>query len=166
MTLLDAPSFDAARDRRIRIALFGSVGLLVVLFIASWFASGMPVDWPWNWWAHFRGRMTVNHFLNAVEQNDLEKAYSIWLHDPEWKQHSNQYLAYSFDRFEKDWSPSSPGNDYGAIKSHKMVAARISGNVLIVGSLINGMKSQALFLTYDPKTHTLGFSPVELYLGP
>jgi hypothetical protein len=41
------------------------------------------------------------------------------------------------------------------------------GNVLLVGVLINGRKSKALFLDYDPQTHTLNFSPpdVELYLG-
>jgi hypothetical protein len=27
-------------------------------------------------------------------------------------------------------------------------------------------KSKPLFLAYDPKTKTLSFSPVELYLGP
>ncbi len=46
------------------------------------------------------------------------------------------------------------------------MAARISGNVLILGIPINGLKSKALFLNYDPRMHTLGFSPVELYLGP
>jgi hypothetical protein len=166
MTLLDAPAFDAARARRNQTILFGAAGLFVVLFIVSWFVAGRPVDWPWNWWTHYRGRTTVNKFLDAVEQNDLSKAYGIWFHDPDWRQHPNKYGAYSFDRFEQDWSPTSSGNDYGAIRSHKIEAARISGNVLIVGSSINGLKSKALFLDYDPQMHTLGFSPVELYLGP
>ncbi len=166
MTLLDAPVFDAARDRRNQTILYGAVGLFVVLFIASWFASGMPVDFPWRWWTHFRGRMTVNHFLSAVEQNDLSKAYGVWVHDPGWQQHPGNFGVYPFDRFEKDWSPTSSGNDYGEIKSHKIVAARMSGNVLLMGITINGLKSKALFLDYDPKLHTLGFSPVELYLGP
>ena len=75
MTLLDAPVFDEARYRRNRSILYSGVGLFVVLFIGGWLVSGMPVDWPWNWWTHFRGRMTINHFLKAVEQNDLHKAY-------------------------------------------------------------------------------------------
>jgi len=37
MTLLDAPVFDAARDRRNQALLYGAAGLFVVLFIASWF---------------------------------------------------------------------------------------------------------------------------------
>ena len=35
-----------------------------------------------------------------------------------------------------------------------------------MGIRINNLKGSALFLDYDPATHTLGFSPVELYLGP
>ena len=72
----------------------------------------------------------------------------------------------TFNRFQEDWSPNSSQNEYGAIKSHQIVAARMAGNVLLVGVRINGLKSKALFLNYDPKTKQLGFSPVELYLGP
>jgi hypothetical protein len=166
MTLLDAPAFDAARARRRQTILYSALGLFIVLFIGSWFVADMPVDWPWNWWTHFRGRMTVNHFLDAVEQNDMAKAYGIWFNDPSWQQHPSQHAAYPFDRFQQDWSPTSSANDYGAIKSHKVLAARISGNVLILGIRVNGLKSNTLFLAYDPHMHTLSFSPVQLYLGP
>ncbi|MGA7858847.1 MAG: hypothetical protein WCA11_13005 [Terracidiphilus sp.] len=166
MTLLDAPVFDEVRYRRNRSILISGAGLCVALFIGGWFISGMPVDFPWNWWTHFRGRMTVNHFLTAVEQNNLQKAYGIWNHDPDWQKHPDKYAGYTFARFQQDWSPSSPQDEYGVIKSHKIVAARIAGNVLLMGIRINGLKSNALFLNYDPKTHVLGFSPVELYLGP
>jgi hypothetical protein len=166
MTLLDAPVFDEARARRRTTLLYTAVGLFFVLLIGGWFTSGMPVDWPWNWWTHFRGRMAANHFLDAIQQNDLEKAYAIWTHDPAWKQHSGQHAEYPFARFQQDWSPTSSANDYGPIHNHKILAARRSGNVLIMGIRINNLKSNALFLDYDPQTHTLGFSPVELYLGP
>src|ERR1019366_4992200 len=105
MTLLDAPAFDEARYRLNQTILFTGLGLVVVLFIGSWFTSGMPVDWPWNWWTHFRGRMTVNHFLTAVEQNNLPKAYGIWNHDPDWQKHPAQYKAYPLPSFQEDWSP-------------------------------------------------------------
>ncbi|HVZ84234.1 MAG TPA: hypothetical protein VG893_11215 [Terracidiphilus sp.] len=165
MTLLDAPRFDAERDRRNRIILFGGAGLFAAIVIAGWFVAGMPVDFPWNWWAHIRGRAAANSFLTAVEHNDLARAYGIWTHDPDWQKHP-QDKSYTFARFQQDWSSTSPENDYGAIKSHHIVAARMSGNVLIMGIRINGRKSNALFLNYEPKTHQLGFSPVELYLGP
>jgi hypothetical protein len=166
MTLLDAPKFDAARDRRQRAALWISVGTLVVLFIGFWFVAGRPVDWPWKWLTHLRGRSTINTFLKDVETNNLTAAYGVWNHDPDWQKHPERGGSYTFDRFQQDWSSSSSENEYGAIRSHQIVAARMSGNVLLVGIRINGLKSKALFLNYDPKTKQLGFSPVELYLGP
>jgi hypothetical protein len=167
MTLLDAPAFDEVRDRRRRIAMCSTAGLLLVLFIGFWFVAGRPVDWPWNWNNHFQGRRAVNSFLVAVEKNDLPTAYGIWIHDKNWQQHPAQGGSYPFSRFQDDWSPSSPDNEYGVIQSHKMIAARMYGNVLITASLINGRKSKAINLDYDPKTHTLNFSPpgVELYIG-
>ena len=168
MTLLDAPTFDEARARRNRSIVFGSFGLLVCLFVAWWLAAAMPVDWPWNWNAHLFGRMAVNNFLGAVEQNDLPRAYGIWIHDKDWQQHPAQYSAYPFTRFQQDWSRTSPDNEYGVIQTHKIAAARVFGNVLLVAVLINGRRTGALNLTYDPKMHTLDYSPPgeELYLGP
>ena len=166
MTLLDAPVYDAARYRRHQVYLWSGVGLVLVLLIGGWLVSGMPVDWPWNWWTHFQGRSAANRFLSSVERNDLQKAYGVWIHDPNWQAHPDKTGTYSFSRFQQDWSSTSPDNEYGIIHSHKIIAARRSGNVLIMGIRINGLKSKALFLTYDPKDHTLGFSPLELYLGP
>jgi hypothetical protein len=168
MTLLDAPKFDEMRYRRNRVILLSAAAVVFVAVITWWLVAGRPVDWPWNWNAHLFGRITINHFLDAVEQNDLEKAYGIWEHDPNWKQHPNQYSGYPFSRFQQDWSRTSPDNEYGVIQSHKIAAARVYGNVLLAAVLINGRKSGALNLTYDPKSHTLNFAPPgeELYLGP
>jgi hypothetical protein len=168
MTLLDAPAFDYARERRRVVTLYSTVGLLVVLFAGWWLVAGRPVDWPWNWNNHLRGRMAVNHFLTAVEKNDLATAYGIWIHDKNWQQHPAQSGPYTFQRFQQDWSSQSPENEYGVIQSHKIVAARMYGNVLLMAVLINGRKSKALNIDYDPKAKTLNFSPpdVELYLGP
>ncbi|MGC1461135.1 MAG: hypothetical protein WA802_02965 [Terracidiphilus sp.] len=169
MTLLDAPKFDEVKDRRNRMIFSGSAALVFVLLVTWWLVSGRPVDWPWNWNTHLLGRMAVNNFLGAVEQNDLPKAYGIWLNDKDWQQRqAQQPSSYPFSRFQQDWSRTSPDNEYGIIQSHKIAAARVYGNVLLVAVLINGRKSGALNLTYDPKTHTLNFSPPgeELYLGP
>jgi hypothetical protein len=168
MTLLDAPKFDEVRDRRRHLIASVSVSVLVALFIGWWLVASHPVDWPWNWDAYLFGRRTVNRFLSAVEKNDLAGAYGIWVHDKNWQQHPQQYSVYPFSRFEQDWSSQSPDNDYGAIQSHKIAAARVYGNVLLVAVLINGRKSDALNLAYDPKSDTINFSPpgVQLYLGP
>jgi hypothetical protein len=168
MTLLDAPKFDEARDRRNRLMLSSSAGLLFVLFIAWWLASGRPVDWPWNWNSYLFGRTTVNHFLTDVEKNDLASAYGVWIHDKDWQQHPAKYETYPFARFQQDWSSTSPDNEYGAIQSHQIALAGRYGNGVLIATLINGRKSKALNLDYDPRNHTLDFAPpgVELYLGP
>ena len=62
----------------------------------------------------------------------------------------------------------SPDNEYGPIRSHKIALAGRYGNGLLVAVLINGRKSDAVDLDYDPKSGQLSFAPpgVSLYLGP
>jgi len=168
MTLLDAPRFDEARaKRRMQIFRLAAAGLLV-LFVACWLVAGRPVDWPWYWGHYLSGRAKVNKFLSAVEANDLARAYGIWMNDKNWQQHPQQHGAYPFDRFQGDWGAKSPDNEYGAIRSHQIVEAARYGNGVLVAALINGRKSDALDLEYDPKTGQLSFAPpgVSLYLGP
>jgi len=168
MTLLDASKFDEVCDWRNCLMVYSAGGLLLVLIVGFWLASGHPADWPWNWYTHLRGRHAINSFMESVERNDLEKAYGIWMHDPNWQQHPDKFGMYPFSRFEQDWGQNSSQNEYGVIQSHDIVAARVFKNVLLVGMFINGRKSKALFLTYFPKDHTLNFAPPdeELYLGP
>ena len=166
MTLLDAPKFDTDRDRLRRRIIFITVGTLGTLTLAWWLAAGLPMDWPWTWNNHWRGAVAVDRFLRAVENNQLPRAYGIWFDDKDWQQHPSRYESYTFERFEKDWAPGGEDNDYGTVKTHMFKAARMYGNVLVVGMLINGHAKNPLFLDYDTKTHQLGFSPVELYLGP
>ncbi len=139
-----------------------------MLFVVWWLVASRPVDWPWNWDRYLFGRAKVNKFLSALEANNLPKAYGIWVHDRNWQQHPAQYSVYPFSRFQDDWSATSPDNEYGAIRSHKIALAARYGNGLLVAVLINGRKSDALDLTYDPKTGQLSFAPpgVSLYLGP
>jgi len=168
MTLLDAPQYDAARARRNTLILQIGAGAIFVLFVAWWLVAGRPIDWPWNWDHYLFGRARVNNFLTAVEANDLAKAYGVWVNDKNWQQHPQQHSVYPFDRFQGDWSATSPDNEYGPIKSHKIVLAGHYGNGVLVAILINGRKTDALDLAYDPKSGQLSFSPpgVKLYLGP
>ena len=162
MTLLDAPKFDEVRDRRNRLILYGSVGLVFVLIVGWWLMAGRPLDFPWNWNASLFGRITINRFFDAVEKNDLQTAYGIWIHDKDWQQHPDRNATYPFNRFQRDWSPTSSENDYGAIHSHRIAAARMNGNVLLVGIFVNGKNKNAINLDYDPKDHTLNFSPEDV----
>jgi hypothetical protein len=168
MTLLDAPKFDAAGDRRKQVLLYSAAGSLFVLFVAWWLVAGRPVDWPWNWNNYLFGRSTVNRFLSDIEKNDLAAAYGVWIHDKDWQQHPSKDATYPFSRFQEDWSSTSPDNEYGAIQSHQIALAGRYGNGVLIATLINGRKSKALNLDYDPRNHTLDFAPpgVELYLGP
>lgn len=168
MTLLDAPKFDAAREKRNALLLRISAVAVFVLLVAWWLVAGRPVDWPWNWNHYMMGRAKVNKFLTRVEANDLATAYGIWLNDKNWQQHPQNYTTYPFARFQDDWSPTSPDNEYGAIKSHQVVLAGRYGNGVLVAALINGRKTDALNLEYDPRTGALSFSPpgTSLYLGP
>jgi hypothetical protein len=168
MTLLDAPKYDAARAQRRQVYLYSTAGFLFVLFIAWWLVAGRPVDWPWNWDDYLMARSTVNRFLTDVEKNDMASAYGLWIHDKNWQQHVDPNAVYPFARFQKDWSSTSADNEYGAIQSHQIVEAGRYGNGVLVAALINGRKSKALNLDYDPKAGQLSFAPegVELYLGP
>ena len=160
MTLLDAPAFDEARARRNRIIAWSSATAIVILIILWWLLAGRPIDWPWNWNNHLFGRMAINHFMDDLEKGDLQTAYGVWIHDPNWQQHPNQHGAYPFPRFQDDWNPSSPNAEYpGGIHSHRIAAVRMYGNVLLAAILINGAKKDALDLTWDPRTRQLSFAP-------
>jgi hypothetical protein len=167
MTLLDAPPYDEVRAHRRVVMLYSAAGLLFVLFVGWWLMAGRPVDWPWRWNNHLLGRITVNAFFKDLEKNDLPAAYGVWVHDKNWQQHPEKY-SYKFERFEKDWSATSPDSDYGAIHSHRIAATHMVGNVLQTGTFVNGRKSKAINLDYDPKDHTLSFSPedVQFLEGP
>jgi hypothetical protein len=164
MTLMDAPKFDAARSKRRARLINGILIGLVAFLVGMWFFTGRPIDYPWTWWTYWAGERDVNQFLQAVESKDLPRAYGIWRNDFDWRQHQEQYKTYPYERFQEDWGPDSSANDYGTISSHHVVARKLTGTELIVGSMINGRKSKPLFLAFDKRDHTLGFSPFELSL--
>jgi uncharacterized membrane protein YraQ (UPF0718 family) len=150
MTLLDAPVYDARRARRIRNSI---ITVLIALVV-----GGILTFVFWDWPEQHR----LNHFLSTVEKGDLKSAYAQWNNDPDWEQHPDRYKAYSFADFSKDWGV---GSDYGQIKSHKIEITKTVGNGVVMGVDINGGKTP-LFLRVDHKTKEIGFSPVELYVGP
>lgn len=166
MTLMDAPKFDEAKAKQRSLWIRGTLAGVLVIVVGLWFFCGRPFDFPWRWWAYWAGERDANQFLLSVENNDMVRAYAIWVNDYDWRQHPDKFGKYTFDRFKEDWGSDSNANDYGTIKTHKVVARKFSGNQLIIGFLMNGRKSKPLFLAYDSKEHTLGFSPFELSLDP
>jgi len=150
MTLLDAPKYDARRARLIRNSVISAVVAILVIAAATW--------WFWDWPEQHR----VNNFFSAVQAKDFNKAFSIWNNDPDWQQHPDRYKLYSMDQFQKDWGPAS---DYGTIRSHEIVITKTVGNGVVMGVNINGGKTP-IFLRVDHKSKQIGFSPIELYVGP
>lgn len=150
MTLLDAPTYNAGRARLIRNSIIAALIAIVVIAAATW--------WFWDWPEEHR----INKFFAAVEAKDFNKAYGMWNNDANWQQHPERYQPYNMDQFMKDWGP---GSDYGVIRSHQIVITKTVGNGVVMGVDINGGKTP-LFLRVDHKTKEIGFSPIELYVGP
>lgn len=150
MTLLDAPAYNARRARIIRNSILITIGVIVlaaILTVVFW-------DWP--------QQHRINHFFSLVQKRDYKDAYAYWNNDPNWQQHPGRYTGYTFNDFTKDWGPNS---DYGVIQSHDIVITKTVGNGVVMGVDINGGKTP-LFLRVDHATKEIGFSPVELYVGP
>jgi hypothetical protein len=154
MTLLDAPKYNPTHDRRVRNLLI-TAGVSIVL-IAVIGVGGYLLGHGW-----FFDNLMIEHrasnFLSAVQDNDLEKAFGIWLNDPDWKQHP-QNPNYDFKRFASDWGPQS---EQGPLKSYKVEISKRTGSGCIIQVRINDMPKK-VFLWYEIKTKKLSFSPLEL----
>jgi hypothetical protein len=151
MTLLDAPQYNVKRENLRRN--IGIAALVIVL------VGGFCTFWFWNWPAEHR----ISRFLETVEAGDFNTAYAMWNRDPNWQQHPQQYSAYDFNQFQKDWGPMS---EYGKIRTHKILMSKSVGNGTVIGLVFNSDTAHPVFLRVDNKTKTIGFSPVELYVGP
>ncbi len=154
MALLDAPQYDAKKEARKKNIFIGSlVAVVLIITIAltgffmghGWFFSNVPAE------------LRVNSFLNAVEAQNFDKAYSIWMNDAEWKQHPQQF-EYSLQRFTEDWTTKS---DYGIVRSHHVKFSHRDHASIIVGVMINN-NPDLCFLLYETKHDTLSYSPVKL----
>ncbi len=78
MTLLDAQQYDESRARRRRNRIIIAVIAILVLGYLGW----MFRHWPQE--------HAVDHFFDALQSQNYEAAYSIWTHDPDWKQHPGE----------------------------------------------------------------------------
>lgn len=159
MTLMDAPVYDTRRANRNRKLLITII--VVILLIAATGLLGFFTGHGW-FFATLPAEHRVSTFLDAIEAKDFNKAYGLWNNDSDWQQHPDRYKLYDFTQFQKDWGPAS---DYGVIHSHQIVITKSVGNGVVMGVNLNGGKTP-LFLRLDHKTKQIGFSPIELYVGP
>src|SRR5882724_11507881 len=147
MTLLDAPKYDPTRDRRRIVRIVGSAIVILVLAGFAWF---------FRYWPEEHG---VNKFFTALQKQDYETAYGVWMHDPQWKEHQAQYARYAYKDFYSDWGP---GGEWGLVKSHEIYASGTppgkSSSGVIVEVIVNG-RSEHARVWVDKSDKTLGFSP-------
>lgn len=158
MTLLDAPPFNQRRAKMIRGISIAAVIIVCIIFFGTIFYT---LDVPWQFW-NIPSDHRVNVFLNDVQAGHMKKAFAEWNNDPNWEKHPQQYAQYDYSSFMRDWGPQS---DYGVIKSHKIIVAKRVGNGVVMGVDING-GTTPIFLRVDDASKQIGFSPIELYVGP
>ena len=149
MTLMDAQQFDEARARRRRKYIITSI---IALFILAWVVY------------HYRNypeRRAADTFFDALQSQNSEGAYGLWLKDPNWKQHPQKYSQYSYADFSRDWGPAG---DWGIIKSHVINCSLSSGSGVIVQATVNN-RAEHTFVWVDKGDKTLHFSPNEIECG-
>jgi len=144
-TIFQAPPYDPIREGRRKrvVAILIIAGLLAVLIFFRF------RNWPYE--------HVVHNFFQALENQDYGKAYGIWMHDPDWKQHPERYKNYPLDEFNRDWGPSG---EWGLIKEFQIdgsVRPR-NGSGVVVQVTVNRRADKAR-IWVEKKDKTLTFSP-------
>jgi hypothetical protein len=149
MTLMDAKEFDpkkaSARNKRIILG----IAVLLVLAVLAW------------WFRYEREELIVGHFFAALQRQDYNTAYGIWMHDPEWQKHAGQYSKYPFNDFYRDWGP---GGEWGLVKTYKVYGASTcpgGGTGVVVDVVVNDRTEHAQ-VWVEKSDHTLSYPPCEL----
>ena len=154
MTLFEAQPYDPSRARKKRLLVLAVIGAAIVIGILWWIFRFWPQE------------HAVEQFFDALQQQNYEKAYGVWMHDPEWKQHPDRYSRYPYNDFLKDWGPSG---EWGIIQSHHIDGAAVpkgysgspfataSGVVVVVS--VNGRIGDKAHIWVQNDDKTLGFSP-------
>jgi hypothetical protein len=146
MTLLDAKEYDPGKERRKKVRIISAV---VFLLLAGFFL------WWFRYWPEER---VAEHFFDALQKQDYESGYGIWMHDPQWRQHPDRYKKYPFNEFYTDWGP---GGQWGLVKSHKIYAAGTppgGGSGVIVDIIVNDRAEHAR-VWVEKSDKTMSFSP-------
>jgi hypothetical protein len=146
MTLLDAKDYDPGKEqRRKKRIILAVVVVLLLAFLGWWFRF-----WP--------EERVANRFFDALQSQNFEGAYGIWMHDPEWKQHAERFKKYPYNEFYQDWGP---GGEWGRIKSHKIYAVGSppgGGSGVIVDVTVND-RTEPARVWVQTSDKTMSFSP-------
>jgi hypothetical protein len=158
MTLLNAPEFDAQKEKRKRNMLVGSgitIAVLAVLSVAGflmghgWLFTNLPVEHK------------VNVFLSALQAKDYTTAYGVFYNDVDWQQHPEKYKDYPLQRFTEDFTTESEWK--APVSSFKVECSKRDATGTAVASVINERTN--LTLKYQRSDGTLAFFPFVLSCG-
>jgi hypothetical protein len=154
MTLFEAEPYDPARARKRRVRI---ITIVVVVIVAGLLA------WHFRYW---REEHQVDKFFDALQHQNYEQAYGVWMNDPNWKQHPEKFSRYPFGEFMKDWGP---GGEWGIVKSYRIDGTAVpqggnaggfvspSGVVVVV--TVNDRVADKAHIWVEKSDKTLSFSP-------
>lgn len=146
MTLLDAKEYDPQKERKRRARIISAIVVLLVLGFLGW------------WFRYWPEERVAEHFFDALQRQDYEAAYGVWMHDLQWKQHPERYPKYPYNEFYRDWGP---GGEWGLIKSHKIYAVGSppgGGSGVVVDVTVNDRANRAR-VWVEKSDRTMSFSP-------
>jgi len=146
MTLLDAKEYDPEKERRKKVRIISAIAFLLLAALVLW------------WFRYWPEERVAEHFFDALQKQDYESGYGIWMHDPQWRQHPDHYKKYPFNEFYTDWGP---GGQWGLVKSYKIYAAGTppgGGSGVIVDMIVNDRAEHAR-VWVEKSDKTMSFSP-------
>jgi hypothetical protein len=154
MTLLDAKEFDSEKESRRNKRIIMIVSVVVILAGLIW------------WFRYWPEERVVGHFFDALQKQDFNTAYGIWMHDPDWQQHPGQHSNYPFHEFYLDWGPAG---QWGIVKTVKVngvhpcpsLGSGTSGSGVLVDVIVNDRVQHAQ-VWVEKSDHTLSYPPCEL----
>jgi hypothetical protein len=149
MTLLDAREFDAAKDRRRKMRIIIAIVVVIVL---------LGVGWWFRFWPEER---VAGKFFDALQKQEYNVAYGVWMQDPSWQQHPEKHARYPFNDFYRDWGP---GGEWGLIKTEKVFGASTcpgGGTGVVVDVVVNDRTEHAQ-VWVQKSDKTMSFPPCEL----
>lgn len=144
-TIFTAAEYNPQRERRRNVIIAGIIAAILIVAALVYLYRNWPEE------------RVVDRFFSAVQNKDYEKAYGIWLHDPEWKSHPQKYPQYPFNDFYRDWGP---GGEWGLVKSFHIdgSASPKGGSGVVVVVTVND-RAEKSRIWVEKKDKTLTFSP-------
>src|SRR5271156_4260614 len=149
MTLLDAQEYDSQKARKRTKRIISAVAILLIVAGVFWWERYWPEE-------HLVGK-----FFSALQAQDYNTAYALWMQDPQWQQHPEKYPKYRFKDFYGDWGP---GGEWGLIKTKKVYGVSTcpgGGSGVVVDVIVND-RTQHAQVWVEKSDHTLSYPPCEL----